>query len=264
MQAPSSWQPVAPRIHVGTSGWHYRHWMGDFYPDGLKPQDFLGAYVRRFATVELNNSFYRLPTVEAFAAWRDAAPPGFLFSVKASNFITHKKKLIDAGNAFRLFFDRVQVLEDRLGPILFQLPPRWKYNGDRLETFLAGLPRGPRYVFEFRDLSWIRPEAFALLEKYGAGFCAYDLAGWRTPTVVVGDLAYVRLHGPAQAYGGTYPDKDLREWAGILSAWSRQGKDVFVYFNNDLGGWAPEDARRLLVMLSEQPNPRLPVYHSFT
>jgi uncharacterized protein YecE (DUF72 family) len=240
-------------IYVGTSGWHYRHWVGNFYPSGTRPENFLRLYLERFRTVEINNSFYRLPGSETLAAWRDQAPARFLFAVKASRFITHNKKLKDGGGSFRLFFDRVRTLGNRLGPVLFQLPPRWNYNGGRLEEFLASLPRGPRYVFEFRNPDWMRDEAFALLRKYRAAFCIHDMPGSRTPEIVIGDLAYVRFHGPDGKYRGSYPDRALRDWAEKMRAWSRRRKRVFAYFNNDIGGYAPKNALTLLGYLRDAP-----------
>lgn len=236
-------------IHIGTSGWHYRHWLGPYYPPGTPADRFLKLYVRDFKTVEINNSFYRLPTAETFSAWRDSVPKGFLFSVKASRFITHNKKLKDSGDSFRLFFDRVKVLGDRLGPVLFQLPPNWKYNGERLEEFLSSLPRGPSYVFEFRNRDWMRDEVFVLLDRHGAGFCIHDMPYSKTPEIVAGKVVYVRFHGPEGKYQGSYPDAVLMEWTDKLREWSRKRKQVYCYFNNDIGGYAPRNALTLMGMV---------------
>jgi uncharacterized protein YecE (DUF72 family) len=236
-------------ILIGTSGWHYRHWVGSYYPPRTPADAFLALYRRDFPTVEINNSFYRLPSPETLARWRDAVPARFRFAVKASRFITHFKKLKDGGASFRLFFDRVRVLEERLGPILFQLPPRWGYDGSRLEAFLTSLPPGPRYVFEFRDPDWYRDEAFALLDRFGAGLCIHDMPDSRGPEVVTGKLAYVRFHGPAGKYRGAYPDAALARWAARLREWSARGLDVFAYFNNDIGGYAPRNAKTLQALV---------------
>lgn len=243
-------------IHVGTSGWHYRHWLGPFYPPGSRPSAYLEYYSRRFGTVEINNSFYKLPTPETLVAWRDTVPRDFLFAVKASRFITHNKKLKDSGESFRLFFDRVRLLENKLGPVLFQLPPRWGYDGPRLEGFLASLPPGPGYVFEFRNPAWHRDEAFALLRKYGAGFCIHDMPGSPSPEVVTGKLVYVRLHGPEGKYQGSYPDGTLRAWAAKFKDWARRRKKVFCYFNNDAGGCAPANAAALSEYLGKEGSSR--------
>jgi uncharacterized protein YecE (DUF72 family) len=238
-------------ILIGTSGWHYRHWVGTYYPPKTPARLFLDLYLRDFATVELNNSFYRLPAPEALAQWRDAVPARFRFAVKASRFITHFKKLKDSEGSFRLFFDRVRVLGGRLGPILFQLPPGWHYDGARLRDFLASLPRGPRYVFEFRDRDWYRDEAFALLDRSGAGFCIHDMPDSASPEAVTGKLAYVRFHGPTGKYQGSYPDRDLARWAAKMRAWSERRIPVYAYFNNDIGGFAPKNAKTLMALLRE-------------
>jgi uncharacterized protein YecE (DUF72 family) len=238
-------------IYVGTSGWHYRHWLGPLYPPGTPSRSFLGLYAKLFRTVEINNSFYRLPDKGVLAGWHDTVSGRFLFAVKASRFITHNKKLKDSGDSFRLFFDRVRTLGNRLGPILFQLPPRWNYNGERLREFLASLPPGPSYVFEFRNPDWMREEAYALLEKSGAGFCIHDMPGSRTPVMVLGKLAYVRFHGPEGKYQGSYGDAVLREWAQRMRNWNRKRIQVFAYFNNDAGGFAPKNALSLLAFLKE-------------
>lgn len=237
------------RIHVGTSGWHYRHWVGSFYPAGTRPPDFLDLYLRHFRTVEINNSFYHLPATETLEAWRDAVPRDFRFAVKASRFITHNKKLKDGQGSFRLFFDRVKVLGTRLGPILFQLPPQWKFNGERLEEFLASLPRGPRYAFEFRNEGWLREESYALLERYGAAFCQYDWNGYRTPEKVIGKQVYVRFHGPREGYGGSYSRPALKTWAQRMRGWAEEGREVWCYFNNDAQGGAPGNAETLMELL---------------
>ena len=239
-------------IHVGTSGWHYRHWVGVFYPEGMRPDAFLKFYLDRFDTVELNNSFYRLPTEVAVANWRDSVSADFKFAVKASRFITHNKKLKDSGESFQLFFERMSGLEKSLGPILFQLPPKWKYNGERLEEFLAGLPKHLDYVFEFRNVDWLRDDAFDLLRKYGVGFCIHDMPESRTPEIVTGKLAYVRFHGPSGGYHGSYPDAVLHKWADQFVEWHRKHINVYAYFNNDIGGHAPHNALTLLRFIAER------------
>jgi uncharacterized protein YecE (DUF72 family) len=237
-------------IHIGCSGWHYLHWRGDFYPSGTKSSEFLKLYLEHFDTVEINNSFYRLPTEKAFLSWRDAVPPNFKFSVKANRFITHNKKLKDSGEFFKTFFDRAILLGNRLGPILFQLPPRWKYNGSRLEEFLALLPTGSEYVFEFRNNDWIRDEMFDLLRKYHVGFCIHDMPDIVTPEIVTAKVAYIRFHGNGAKYSGGYSDKMLAHWATRINEWNTNGIDVYVYFNNDIGGFAPRNALTLKSMVN--------------
>ena len=182
--------------YIGTSGWHYDHWKGPFYPKDLSATGFLEHYAGLFPTAEINNSFYRLPEEKTLAGWRETTPKGFVFSVKASRYLTHMKKLKDPDEPLERLLDRVSALGDKLGSILFQLPPRWKINSERLESFLDVLPENHRYAFEFRDASWFDDEVYGLLTEYGASFCVYDLDGQTSPKEVTADFVYVRLHGP--------------------------------------------------------------------
>jgi len=245
-------------VHIGTSGWHYAHWKGPFYPEGMTAAELLPWYAGRFQTAEINNSFYRLPAAETFAVWREAVPAGFIFAVKASRFITHMKKLTDPAEPLATFLGRASILGEKLGPILFQLPPRWKRNAGRLRSFLDELPEGYRYAFEFRDESWFDPEIYAALAEHGAAFCIFELAGMLSPREVTADFVYLRLHGPGAAYQGEYGRKGLAPWAEAISAWTRQGKDVYCYFDNDQSGFAPRDARRLQAMLAKEGDRALP------
>lgn len=232
-------------IYIGCSGWHYLHWLSDFYPADAKPAEFLQLYLQHFDTVEINNSFYRLPTTKALENWRESVPARFKFAVKASRYITHNKKLKDSGESFFNFFERIDLLRDRLGPILFQLPPKWKYNGRRLEEFLGRLPTTHNYVFEFRNPDWLREEMFDLLRSHQVGFCIHDMPGSVTPELVTGKIAYIRFHGNGEKYGGGYPDELLDYWAEKIVEWSKKRITVFVYFNNDIGGFAPRNALTL-------------------
>ena len=237
--------PRRGRAWIGTSGFHYKHWMGTFYPPGMRPPEFLRYYAERFRTVELNNPFYRMPTDEALEGWREGSPDGFLFAVKASRFITHMKKLADPEKSIRKFFDGMEILGDKLGPVLFQLPPRWTVNVERLYEFLEALPKGNRYAFEFREESWLRQDVYDLLERYNAAVCAYDFDYRQSPVVVTGDLMYVRLHGPGARYRGSYSDEALGVWAGRMREWLENGIDVYCYFDNDEAAYAVKDALRL-------------------
>lgn len=238
------------RVLIGTSGWHYDHWRGPFYPDDLPEDRWLAFYRQRFSTVEINNSFYQLPSRATLEAWREEVPRRFVFAAKASRYITHMKKLKDPAEPLGNFFERMEALGDRLGPILFQLPPRWKANPERLEAFLTELPRGRRCAFEFRDESWFAPEAYEVLAARGAAFCIYELAGRTSPREVTADFAYVRLHGPAsEKYRGRYDRRTLGGWAGAFAAWNRQGKDVYCYFDNDQDGYAAINAGELQEMV---------------
>lgn len=242
------------KIHAGTSGWHYKHWMGSFYPKGMKQQEFMDYYLQFFRTVEINNSFYRLPKAETFAAWREAVPEDFLYAVKASRYITHMKKLKDPQASLASFFRNVEALQEKLGPILFQLPPRWAFNEERLASFLAALPKLYRYTLEFRDPSWYHPRVYELLRAYNVAFCIYELDYHLSPLEVTADFAYVRLHGPEGKYYGSYSESALAWWANWCHARQQEGKDVFVYFDNDINAYAPYNAKRLTELVQTSWN----------
>jgi len=232
-------------IHIGTSGWHYKHWVGTFYPPDIGPTRMLRWYAGRFDTVEINNSFYRLPAPTAFETWCRETFPEFCFAVKASRYITHNKKLTAPESARQKFIPRVEKLGARLGPILFQLPPSWKVNAERLEEFLAALPTTHRYVFEFRNPTWNVGPVYEVLERHNAAFCIYDLAGFQSPAEVTADFTYVRLHGPGNKYQGDYSQKDLRTWAKMIEVWRTKLQHTFVYFDNDQAGFAAKNALEL-------------------
>lgn len=239
------------RIFIGTSGWAYPHWRGRFYPERLGEEDMFAYYAERFATTELNNTFYRLPSQDTIAAWREAAPSGFLFSVKASRYITHTKRLKEPDRTLPEFLRRIRGLEAHLGPVLFQLPGRWRPNPDRLEAFLAALAKETRPTFEFRDTRWHVGSIFDRLRCHNAAFCIWELNGIQAPLEVTADFVYVRLHGPAKAYQGSYADRTLGQWAERLSGWAEQGLQVFCYFDNDEAGYAAANAQRLVECLDQ-------------
>jgi uncharacterized protein YecE (DUF72 family) len=227
---------------VGCSGWQYKHWRGDFYPADVPVGRWFEHYAARFDTVEINNSFYRLPEAETFARWRERAPQRFLFAVKASRFLTHMKKLKDPEEPIERLFTRMRQLGNRLGPVLYQLPPNFKLDLGRLEHFLHALPPDARHVLEFRDPSWYADRVGALLERHGVAMCLHDMKGSATGRERVGPFAYVRYHGPGGTYSGGYAPDRLARWAEWLDGERRAGIDVFAYFNNDVGGHAPRDA----------------------
>jgi uncharacterized protein YecE (DUF72 family) len=237
------------KIHIGTSGWHYDHWVGPFYPENLPKGEFLTHYQKQFDAVEINNSFYRLPSAQSLNHWRESTEPGFIFTAKASRYITHMKKLKDPADAVSTFFERIDGLSPKLGPILFQLPPHWRFNPDRLEGFLKALAAGHRYAFEFRDSSWFVNQCLDILARHGAAFCIYHLAGDVSPRAVTADFIYVRLHGPGDAYQGRYGTSELAGWAGAFSSWSDQGKEIFCFFDNDQKGFAAVNAMELKDMV---------------
>ncbi|MEW6611257.1 MAG: DUF72 domain-containing protein [Pseudomonadota bacterium] len=235
---------------IGTSGWHYRHWRGPFYPDGLPVTRMLAYYCRYFDTVEINNSFYQLPLARTLAGWRAATPPGFCFAAKGSRFITHMKKLKEPAAALARLLPVLEALEEKRGPLLFQLPPRWGRDAGRLAAFLAALPPGGDYAFEFRDPSWHHPEIYALLRQHNSAFCIFDLAGFCSPLELTADFAYVRLHGPDGPYAGSYGAEAIAAWAAQLRAW-RPLRAVYVYFDNDQAAHAVHNALALKRLLAE-------------
>ncbi len=238
------------QVHIGTAGWHYAHWRGPFYPEKIRAADMLNCYTSRFETVEINNSFYRLPSISALKQWRDSAPAGFCFAVKGSRYLTHMKKLKDPKPGLGKFFSRIDHLEKKLGPILFQLPPGWKCNGERLGSFLAALPKKHRYAFEFRDVTWHNSTIYELLRRYNAAFCIYELAGFEAAPEITADFTYVRLHGPlANAYQGRYTRQRLTSWARRIKRWRGTLKDIYVYFDNDQQGFAAINALELKKMV---------------
>ena len=250
MKAMSTARGATAAVHIGTSGWHYKHWVGAFYPAKMPPSKMLRFYLERFDTVEINNSFYRLPAESAIEGWCRETPPGFCFAVKASRYITHNRKLNDPVNAVEKFLVVIEKLGRRLGPILFQLPPLWNLNLERLNSFLSGLPKDHRYVFEFRNPTWNVPQVYEILSRHNAAYCIYELAGYLSPIQITADFAYVRLHGPgASKYQGDYSEHALRTWAARIEAWRRELKHVFVYFDNDQAAYAPKNALALKRML---------------
>jgi uncharacterized protein YecE (DUF72 family) len=228
----------------------YPHWRGVFYPAQLRQAGWFSHYARSFATVEINNTFYRLPRAETFDAWREQAPPGFRYAVKANRFITHLKKLKDTEAAVREFFERARRLGATLGPILYQLPPHWAVDVDRFAGFLAGLPGGVLHAVEFRNPTWFTEEVFQLMERYRVAHCLHDMVPLRVPARLTADWVYVRFHGDIR-HGGDYPQAALESWAGRIRAWLARGMEVYAYFNNDIQGFALSNARCLLAMISE-------------
>lgn len=233
-------------VWIGTSGWHYKHWRDLFYPHELRANQWFDFYMRHFDTVEVNNSFYRLLLNSTFEAWRENSPAKFLYAVKASRFITHMKKLKDPETSTLKFFDGVERLGEKLGPILFQLPPRWSVDVERLSSFLDALPPEHRYVVEIRDESWMVKEVYESLRRHNAAFCIHDLARMQTPLEITADFTYLRFHGPGAAkYAGSYSDKQLTDWADRIREWKKELSAVYAYFNNDIGGHAIWNAQSL-------------------
>ncbi len=209
----------------------------------------LEFYAQHFDTVELNNSFYHLPTVKAFKSWRQTVPDKFRFAVKGSRFITHMKKLKAPKTSTKKFFTRVKYLEEKAGPILFQLPPHWKLNLERLRGFLEALPNSYRFAIEFRESSWFTDTVYEELRRHNAALCLYHMMGYDSPLEITADFIYVRLHGTESTYGGSYPLTALKAWAKRIRRWRRENKDVYFYFNNDPEGHAIKNAMTLRELL---------------
>lgn len=247
------------KILVGTSGWHYKHWLGRFYPRQLSSKEMLSFYSREFTTVEINNSFYRLPEKSTFHNWKVRVPADFTFAVKASRYITHIKRLRDSKDSVDLLLERAAPLRASLGPVLFQLPPRWKADVGRLNDFVAVIPKRLRVAIEFRDRSWCREEIYTLLRKHGVAMCFHDWGGEEWPEKLTGPFAYVRFHGAGQRYGGDYSDETLSRWANKIRAWSPDLQQVYAYFNNDTHGYALQNALTLRQMLGFEDSQQRPL-----
>jgi uncharacterized protein YecE (DUF72 family) len=244
-------ETTVSKVHVGCSGWVYRHWRGLFYPEGLPQKRWFERYSEEFDTVEINASFYRLPLASTFDSWRDKAPPGFHYAVKVNRFITHMKKLAGVEDAVREFAALARRLGPTQGPLLYQLPPSLRLDLERLENFLKILPGDLTSVFEFRNSDWYVPETYALLDRYGASFCVHDMPGSNTERIAVGRAAYVRFHGGEGKYWGRYSDEGLLGWTDWIVEQARSGRSVWCYFNNDIHGHAIDDARTLKSMVSQ-------------
>jgi uncharacterized protein YecE (DUF72 family) len=241
---------------VGCSGWQYKDWRGIVYPEKLPLRRWFEHYSSPeglgFDTVEINNTFYRLPPPETVEKWCQQAPPGFVYATKLGQFGSHRMKLKDAQSWLPNHLDRVCRLGPHLGPTLVQLPPRWRRNTERLDEFLTVAPAELRWAVELRDRSWVHEDTFEVLRRHGAALCIHDLLvdhPWERTT----DWTYVRFHGPDavdQPYNGLYGPDRLRPVADRLGAWLDDGCDVYAYFNNDWYGHAPTDARTLQSFLS--------------
>ncbi len=251
-----------PQLRIGCSGWNYASWKGRFYPEGLRVADWLNYYTSRFDTVEVNNTFYRLPSPGTFADWRDATPDSFIMAVKASRYLTHLKRLRDPEEPVQRFFDHASCLGRRLGPVLFQLPANFTRNLPRLEGLLRLLPGWIRvnddqathpvaHVMEFRDPSWYVDDTFALLAEHGVSLCLHDKSGSAIEEPAVGPMVYVRFHGSSGRYYGSYSAAALERWANRLVGDWKAGRDVYAYFNNDPEAVATMNASDLRARVHE-------------
>ncbi|MEJ2739620.1 MAG: DUF72 domain-containing protein [Dehalococcoidia bacterium] len=238
------------QYYVGTSGWHYEHWKGRFYPGSLPKSRWLEFYSGKYITVELNNSFYRLPTVETFTKWKNTVPEGFKFAIKVSRFITHIKRLKEVEEPLSKFLSHADYLDDKLGPLLYQLPPNMKYDYHLLERFLSTLPQHYSHIFEFRHKSWMQDDIFKLLMKYHVGFCVFDMPDFTCPIVATGDTGYIRFHGNQGLYSSFYSDEDLDIWVRRIREMRGDLSEVYIYFNNDAEAYAVFNAATIRRMLA--------------
>ncbi len=233
------------KVHIGTSGFYYEHWRGIFYPEDLSKSEFFDYYKDFFDTVELNSTFYHLPRMKTTRHWYEKSPQDFLFSLKAYRGITHIKKLRECEDELYRYLHLVKPLKAKLGAVLFQLPPSLRKDRDLLKEFLKILPRGYRFAMEFRHQSWLCDDIFGLLESCDVALCINDFDGVKTPFALTADFAYIRLHGP----NGRYEEDELSMWAESIVEAASKTKTVFVYFNNDLGAYAVQNAQTLAKMI---------------
>ena len=236
------------QVRIGCSGWSYPHWRSRFYPEKLPAREHFAFYAQHFDTVELNNSFYRQPPPERFTTWRQQAPPGFLFAVKGSRYVSHIKRLAVEQKSIDLVVDSARALGDKLGPILFQLQANFHLDLRRLERFLGMLPDDLRFSLEFRHESWLVPAVFDVLRSQRVALCIPDHPKMPKSFEITGDFTYVRMHLPPRGLG--YGKAALEPWAERVDQWNRRGHDVFVYFNNDMEGHAINDAASLKALVA--------------
>ena len=230
---------------IGTSGWHYDHWQDRFYPQKLAKAKWLRFYASHFTTVELNNTFYRLPRETAFTSWYDSSPANFTFAVKVSRFITHIKRLKNCEEAVEKFISSAKILGNKLGPLLYQLPPNMHRNDEVLESFLCILPQETKHVFEFRHPSWLDDKVFEILRRHNVGFCVFDMPSVSCPLIATADFAYIRFHGSTELYSSCYSDEELADWAKRLANLTVNPKTMYIYFNNDAQAFAVKNALTL-------------------
>ncbi len=245
----------APQARIGTSGWNYRHWSGGvFYPPEMKQQAWLRYYSRFFDTVEVNNTFYRLPDKEVFQKWEQLTPPGFCFSLKVSRFYTHIKHLAQPEISMAAFLENASGMREKLGVFLFQLPPHWGYQPDRLSILLEYMSRQTvlpeaRSAVELRDPTWYNPECLEMLRWHNVALVLADQPGFSAHGPLTADFVFVRRHGPGAMYASQYSEEALQADARTIRGWQEEGRDVWVYFNNDLAGYAVRNALRLKEIL---------------
>ena len=230
---------------IGTSGWNYKHWKEVFYPADVTQRRWFEHYSSVFNTVEINASFYRIPTLKTVESWKSRSSSTFRFSIKMSRLITHIRKLAHCEKELQWFFSVFKPLYPKIGIYLIQLPPSLRFNPDRLNSFLTLLPSQFKFAFEFRNRSWYHDETYAMLRDNGHVFCVHDMGDLTSPKIITAKTVYIRLHGFDSTYGGDYPDRVLQQWASWINSCQRDGIEVYCYFNNDIGGFAVKNSLRL-------------------
>jgi uncharacterized protein YecE (DUF72 family) len=236
-------------IHIGTSGWFYGHWDEVFYPKDLKQKDRLAFYSTIFKTVEINSTFYHLPTEKSVKNWHKRVDADFIFSIKISRYLTHMQRLNCDKASVDLFFDRMKPLKKKIGCVLIQLPPSFEADHERLSRFLSMLPKNRRFTVEFRHRSWFTPKTMRLLRKFKAALCISDIRYYPLWLSITTDFVYMRLHGSKRAYKGEYGTSGLRPWVKRIKKWASKRLDIFCYFDNDEKGYAVADAKRIKELL---------------
>ncbi len=239
---------TAFKNYIGTSGWSYTHWKENFYPPKLKSTEWLDYYAIQFPTVEINTTFYHTPLLTTIDKWYSKVPKDFMFSIKANRYITHQKRLNDCSKSLEIFFQNLTELKPKIGCILFQLPPSFKINLERLTEFIELLDKSYRYTFEFRHDSWYSNDVYEILTKNKIALCITDLSGKLSPEKITTDFTYIRLHGPKKAYSGSYGTTKLKWWKKKIEQWNSSNTSVYCYFDNDEKGFAIQDAKKLQEM----------------
>ncbi len=243
---------MAGNVHIGTSGWSYKGWEKRFYPRKLAVEEHLQYYATQFGTVEINLTFYRLPTPKMVEGWRDKTPKAFIYAVKGSRFITHMKKLLNVREGLRRYFGRIKALKGKTGVVLWQLPPFLKQDLERLEGFLRLLPASYQHAVEFRHPSWLTPETFELLRQYHSAHVSVSSLAMPMDLTVTSKIVYIRFHGLQGGAAHDYTQVELEPWGEHIREQARRGKTVFAYFNNDANVRAPANAKLLRRIVGEE------------
>jgi len=238
-------------IYIGTSGWSYGDWAdGVFYPTDISNKEWLKYYSSQFNTVEINASFYHQMSAKTYAKWHQTVPKDFVFSVKISRFLTHIKKLNEPKEPWQRFIDNAKLLKEKLGPILVQLPPNFRANNEKLESFLKIAPSKYKFAFEFRNESWFNDGIYQILKRYNAALVFADFKNMPVVEEITADFIYIRMHGPDGLYSSKYSTKQLQGLAYKIKKWESNVKQIYVYFNNDAEGYAVENAMELKQLIS--------------